>query len=153
VPIRLLYLIMIRVFGWLHLLGRSQVSKDAEIMVLRHEVTVLRRKVARRKRDWADRAVLGRTGAATARRAARPPARHAWHAADLAPPPDQTQVDVPESASPPRGPARRSTTWYCDWRARTRPEGTAGCTRNWPGSVTTSATRPCGGSCAPDGTG
>ena len=40
---RLLYLIMIRVFGWLLLLGHSQASKDAEIVVLRHEVAVLRR--------------------------------------------------------------------------------------------------------------
>lgn len=31
---------MVRVFGWLVLLGRGQASKDAEIMVLRHEVMV-----------------------------------------------------------------------------------------------------------------
>ncbi|MEV4891785.1 helix-turn-helix domain-containing protein [Nonomuraea sp. NPDC055795] len=56
--VRLLYLITVRVFGWLALLGRVQASKDVEIMVLRHEVAVLKRQLARPKPGWADRALL-----------------------------------------------------------------------------------------------
>ena len=56
--IRLLYLIFGRVCGWLVLLGRSSASKDIELLVLRHEVAVLRRSQPKPRWDWADRAVL-----------------------------------------------------------------------------------------------
>jgi putative transposase len=49
---------MVRVFGWLVRLGRGQASKDAEIMVLRHEVAVLRRQVTQPSPGWADLAIL-----------------------------------------------------------------------------------------------
>jgi hypothetical protein len=77
-------MIMIRVFGWLVLLDRSQASKNAEIMMLRHEVAVLRRQLKRPTPDWADRAVLAALArllptALLAHRLVTPGTLLAWH--------------------------------------------------------------------------
>src|SRR5215207_727570 len=56
--LRLLYLILGQFLNWLTLLGRATSSKDVELLVLRHEVAVLRRNNARPRLDWADRALF-----------------------------------------------------------------------------------------------
>jgi putative transposase len=58
VSLRLLYLIFGRLLSLLMLLPRASSSKDIELLVLRHEVAVLRRTSPRPRLDWADRVVF-----------------------------------------------------------------------------------------------
>jgi transposase InsO family protein len=55
---RLLYLISVTVFSWLRLFARGAATKDIEILILRHEVSVLRRQVHKPRPRWPDRAIL-----------------------------------------------------------------------------------------------
>jgi hypothetical protein len=56
--LRFAYPAVLRVFGWLALLARSDRAKDAEILILRHQVAVLGRQVKTPRLSWADRAIL-----------------------------------------------------------------------------------------------
>ena len=56
--LRFAYLAVLRVFSWLALLARSDRAKDAEILLLRHQVAVLQRQAGTPKLSWPDRAVL-----------------------------------------------------------------------------------------------
>jgi len=96
VLVRLIYRWLVTLLSWLALLARSSASKNAEILVPRHEVAVLRRGNPKPKTDWADRALLAagqRTGRAD--RQAGPGQRSLGRGQD------------PGRATPPRAPDRR----------------------------------------------
>jgi hypothetical protein len=51
-------LISVTVFSWLRLFARGGATKDIEILILRHEVSVLRRQISKPRPRWPDRAIL-----------------------------------------------------------------------------------------------
>jgi hypothetical protein len=97
--LRLLYLIFVRLVGCLVLLARSTAAKDVELLVLRHEVAVLRRSKPKPRLDWADRGDPGRVDPAATHDSEEPPAGHCGYGTALASPPRREELDLPE---PPR---------------------------------------------------
>ena len=98
--LRLAYLMLARVLSWLALLAQSDATKDVEILVLRHEVAVLRRRNPHPTLTWIDRAFLSAQQAA-AHTAAPAPARHAEDPAALARPPRHPTLDLPATTTGP----------------------------------------------------
>src|SRR5258708_3303402 len=146
--IRFAYLAVLRVFGWLALLARSDRGKDAEILILRPQVAVLQRQAKTRRLSWADRAVL----AALARLLPRAQLRQfqlivsprtvlRWHA-DLV----RRRWAFPRRA-PGRPRTGQSVRALVLEMARDNPGwGTGASTASWPALGTRSRPRQSGGS-------
>jgi hypothetical protein len=147
VSLRLLFLIFQQVLRLVLLMGRKASTKDVELLVLRHEVGVLRRTNPKHHLDWADRAVFAALirrlpTRSRGHRLVTPGAILRWHRPWYA-----------GSGSTRTGPdAHRSTRpsppWWSGWRARTRAGDTAECRANCSNWATASAPRRSAESCA-----
>ncbi len=58
VVIRLIYLLACQTFRWLALFARSSAAKDAEILMLRHQLAIARRSQPPPRFSWSDRSVM-----------------------------------------------------------------------------------------------
>jgi hypothetical protein len=79
VLVRLIYRSLTTLLSWLALLARSSESKNAEILVLRHEVAVLRRGNPKPRTDWTDRLCSPRWPGSCPRRYGRTRSSHREH--------------------------------------------------------------------------
>jgi hypothetical protein len=132
VTFRLLYLILVRLCGWLALLPRSDNVKNTEILVLRHQIAVLQRQVRSPRLSWAGRAVLAALTRRLSTAHRRQLALIVTPARSCAGTPTWSNAAGLISAGHPDGPvvARRSAGLCWRWPATTRPGATGGSAAN-----------------------
>ena len=125
---------VLRLFGWLALLARSDRAKDAEILILRHQVAVLRRQVKNPRLSWAGRAVLAALARLLPRSQLRqlplivsPQTLLRWHASLV-------RRTGPTSAALPGGlgPHWPYGRWCWRWPGTIRAGATGASTASWP---------------------
>ena len=128
--LRFAYLAGLRVFGWLALLARSDRAKDAEILILRHQVAVLQRQAGTPKLSWADRAILSALARLLPSGHLRqlhliisPRTLLRWHAALV-----RRRWAYPRRTPGGRAQRRPYGRWCWRWHGTTRPGDTAAST-------------------------
>jgi hypothetical protein len=134
--LRFVFLLIGRVAAGLRLSRREEMWKTTEILILRHQLSVLQRRQPRRpKLDWADRALLAgparrhTESAASGTAVADYPGHDRALALRHRPPPLGRPVRVRQDR-PASDPAATSGHWSDGWLVRTPTGGIAGSTAN-----------------------
>lgn len=99
VTVRLLYLVLRQIMAWFGLLARSSRAKNLEILMLRHEVAVLRRQVPRPQLSWADRAVFAAVTGLLSQATCVERIRHPCHGVAVAPGSRNLRLDPASTAA------------------------------------------------------
>ena len=90
-----LYRLVRRVVELLGILRMDDAAKDAEILVLRHQLAVLQRQVGRPRFTWSDRAIIATLAKLVSREGWGGVPRHPRDHPPLAPRPRSTALDLP----------------------------------------------------------
>jgi hypothetical protein len=133
----ILYRFVRCLLGLIAVIMRRDLSKDAELLVLRHENTVLRRQIARVHYTPVDRVWLPALSRLMPRRcwaevfSVTPATILAWHRRLVS-----RKGTTPHAAGPDvHRPQRPSRSLSSAWQPRLRPGGTGGCRANWSDSA------------------
>jgi len=137
--LQFMFFLTTRAASWLRLSRREETGKTAEILILRHQLTVLQRQQARRPNlNWADRAllatligVLPKTRRRGLRLLVTPDTIVRWHR-DIARR-RWAARSIHGKTGRPATRRKHQRPWSSDWPARTPNGATAGSTGNWPG--------------------